>query len=315
MFILDSYLSHGLGQKVEIVRLNFIPFNFDGVITTKTFPQGVEVHGTYDDKRLYMTTKSLGGLVTVVYKNHIYRATVDSVDLKKFVELLGNKKYVQSGKINGTIFYHKRPREGYSNLKVTDAVLNGLDLNKKLSTISDALQLDFFTALTRTFDDSNSSDVTNIDHMQFDVMLEHDHFRSVDLALRTENYRLSIGGNVHKKGAIDYFDVNLIDKNGCAVITQTLEGDIRKPRIKDTRTEVVNIAQSVPSSFFGMGAQMMGYANNQNIIKDKNFMGSKKMFTEADHFVHETSKIVMPLDCSQIYNGKVKHPKNAKRDL
>ena len=37
VFILDSYLSHGLNQKVEITRLQFIPFDFDGVITTKTF--------------------------------------------------------------------------------------------------------------------------------------------------------------------------------------------------------------------------------------------------------------------------------------
>ena len=299
MFVLDAYLSHGLGQKVEIVKLNFLPFKFDGIITTKTYPQGIEVHGEYRDKRLFLTSTSLGGLVTVVYKNHIYRATVEDVELTKFIELLGNKKYVRSGKIDGTIFYHKRPREGYTKLKVSDAVLQGLDLNKKLSTINDALQLDFASAFTRTFFDDNSSEITNIDHGQFNIALRHDFIRTVDVALRTENYRLSIGGNVHKKGNIDYFDVNLLDKQGCAVITQILEGDIRKPKVKDTTTEVVNVAQSVPSSMFGISARF---------LKNNNFMGAKKIMSEADHYMQETSKIVMPMNCSVIYNGEVKHP-------
>lgn len=304
VLILDAYLSHGLGQKVEITRLEFLPFNFDGRITTKTFPQGVIVHGKYKDKRLYMTTTSLGGLVTVIYKNHIYRATVDSVDFKKFIELLGNRKYVQSGTINGTIFYHKRPRIGHTDLKVTDIVLQGLDLDKKLSTINDALQLNFGSALTRTLFDSNSSDITNIDHMQFDIALSHDHFLSTDIALRTQNYRLSIGGHVHKKGEINYFDVNLLDKNGCAVITQKLQGNIRKPKVKSTTTEVINVAQSLPSSMFGMGIQMM---------PKQKFISTKKIISEADHFMQETSKIVMPLGCSVVYDGKVKHPEGNKK--
>ncbi|MDB2562925.1 hypothetical protein N9X61_04900 [Sulfurimonas sp.] len=295
-----------MGQKVEITRLEFIPFNFDGKIVTKTFPQGVIVHGKYKDKRLYMTTTSLGGLVTVIYKNHIYRATVDSIELKKFVELLGKNKYVQSGTINGTIFYHKRPRIGHTDLKVTDVVLEGLNLDKKLSTINDALQLNFARALSRTFFDPNSSDITNIDHMQFNIALSHDHFLSTDFALRTENYRLSVGGHVHKRGQINYFDVNLLDKNGCAVVTQKLQGDIRKPKIKSTTTEVVNVAQSIPSSMFGVSINMM---NNNS------FMGAKKMMTQADNYMKETSKIVMPLDCSVIYDGKVKHPKASKIDF
>mgnify|MGYP006971737079 FL=1 len=311
VFILDSYLSHGLNQKVEITRLQFIPFDFDGVITTKTFPQGVIVHGKYKDKRLFLTTTSLGGLITMVYKNHIYRATVESVDLTTFVELLGNKKYVKAGKINGTVFYHKRPRIGHTDLKVSDAVLQGLDLDEKLSTINDALQLDFFSVFSRTFRDSNSSGITKIDHMQFDIALSHDHFLSTDFALRTENYRLSIGAHVHKKGQINYFDVNLLDKNGCAVVTQKLEGDIRKPKVKSTTTEVVNVAQSIPSSMFGIGRQILGY----NMMPQKDFMGTKKMIAEADHFMQETSKVVMPLDCSVVYDGKVKHPQNSKKDF
>ena len=315
IFVLDGYLSHALGQKVTLKRLQFIPFEFDGVITTKTFPQGVFVNGVYRDKYLYMTSTSLGGLVTIVYKDHRYKATVDSIDLKTFVEFIGSKKYIESGVINGTLYYDKRPRSGYTKLKVSDAVLHNLNLDKKLATINDALTFDFGNVISRTLFDSNSTDKTYIDHMQFNILYRKNHISTSDIALRTENYRLSIGANVHKKGQIDYFDINLLDKNGCAVVTQTLEGDVRRPRVKNTTTELVNIARTVPSSMFGMGVKMMSYANQQNVIEGENFMGSKQMMSEANNYMQETSKIVMPIDCSVVYNGEVKHPEKKEKDL
>ena len=315
IFGLDAYASHGLKQKVEFTKLEFFPFTFDGTITTKSFPQGIFVNGIYKDKRIYMTSSSLGGLITIIYKDHRYRVSVDSVDLKTFLELLGNKKYVQSGVINGSAYYDKRPRSGFTKLKVSNAVLNGLDLDKQLKTINDALHLDFANVMARTFVDTNSSDITTIDHLQFNVTLRHDNITSTDVALKTQNYRLSIGANVHKKGPIHYFDVNLLDENGCAVVTQTLQGDVRKPKVKQTTTELMNIARTLPSSMFGIGTQMMKYANKQNFIQNKNMMGSSQIMTQADHYMQDTSKIIMPLDCSVIYDGEVKHPKNKKKDL
>ena len=318
IFALDAYASHGLKQKVEFTKLNFIPFTFEGIITTKSFPQGVYVDGVYKNKRMYLTTTSLGGLITIIYKDHRYRITADSIDLKTFIELLGSKKYVNSGQINGTAYYDKRPRTGFTKLKVSDAVLYGLDLDEQLATINDALHFDFAnvlaTVMSKTVIDTNTSAITNIDHLQFNVTLRHDNITSTDFALRTDNYRLSIGANVHKKGPIHYFDVNLLDKNGCAVITQTLEGDIRKPKVKNTTTEFINIARSVPSSMFGLGSKMMRYADRQNLLKDKNMMGTKQMMEGADHYMQETSKIVMPMDCSVVYNGEVKHPQNTQKD-
>lgn len=310
IFGLDTYASHGLKQKVTFTKLNFFPFEFDGIITTKSFPQGIFVNGVYKNKRMYMTSSSLGGLITIIYKDHRYQITVDSVDLKTFVELLGNKKYVQSGVINGTAYYDKRPRTGFTKLKVSDAVLQGLDLDEQLATINDALHLDFANVMSRAFIDSNTSGITKIDHLQFNVTLRHDNITSTDFALKTNNYRLSIGANIHKKGLIHYFDVNLLDKNGCAVITQLLEGDIRKPKVKETTTEIINIARSVPSSMFGMGTQMMKYANKQNFIQDENMMGTKQMMLEADNYMQKTSEIIMPLDCSVVYSGEVKHPED-----
>ena len=52
-----------------------------------------------------------------------------------------------------------------------------------------------------------------------------------------------------------------------------------------------------------------------NMMPQKDFMGTKKMIAEADNFMQETSKVVMPLDCSVVYDGKVKHPQNSKKDF
>ena len=317
VFILDAYLSHGLGKKVEITSLNFFPFHFNGHISIKTYPKGINVHGKYTDKHLIMTTRSLGGLIRVKYRDYVYNTTVDSVDLVKFVELMGNKKYVQSGKINGTIFYEKRPRTGYTNLKVSNAVLHGLDLDKKLTTINDALQLNIQNIMSRTFlQDTNTSNITNIDHLQFNVTLKDNNITTNDFALRTERYRISVDANVYKKGPINHFHVSLIDKNGCSIITQKLKGDIRKPKVKHTSTAVVHVAKSVPSSIFGMGMKMMNYgstyAAQQKIMPAENFTMPNKMILEADYYMQETSNIVMPLDCSIVYIGSVPHPLNTQ---
>ena len=92
-----------------------------------------------------------------------------------------------------------------------------------------------------------------------------------------------------------------------------MEGDVRKPKVKATTTEFINIARSVPSSMFGLGSKMMRYADRQNIIREKNMMGTRQMMVEADHYMQETSGIVMPLDCSVVYNGEVKHPEGNQK--
>lgn len=284
----------------------------------KTYPEGIKVHGIYNGK-IKLTTTSLGGLVTIYYKDHIYNGIIESIDAVKFSKMLGNDKYIQQGKIDGTFIYHKRPRTGHTDFVATDVVLHNLNLDKQISTVNDALNFNIPSIMDRTLgDDVNSTNVTKIDHVQFDIELQDDHYNTKDIALRTEYYRVSVFASVHKRGQIKHFDVSLLDKNGCAVVTQELEGDVRHPSVKFTSSAVVHVAKSVPSSMFSMGMQMMNYGTSNGIRKrvlnDKDFESTTEMILEADHFLQKTSDIVLPNDCVIIYDGKVKHPENTEKD-
>jgi len=316
VYILEAYVSKGLKAPVEFTSMQFFPFKFKGIIHVKTFPEGIKVDGKYRDKMIVMTSRSFGGLVTVIYKHLLYTGSLKNIDAVKFSEFLGNKKYIQSGYIDGTFRYSKRSRSGETDLKARDIVLYGLDLDKKLSTINEALQFDFQKLMERAFHekDKNTTAVTHIDHLQFNTKIYYKDVLSTDIALRTQNYRLAIDGNVSKKGPINYFKVSMVDENGCAVISQTLQGDIRKPKVKKTSTEVVHIAsQTTPSSILGMGLQMINYSKNfgptQGIMKNANMQITEDMILQADHFIQDTSKIVMPNDCNIVYVGRVEHPK------
>jgi hypothetical protein len=282
----------------------------------KTFPEGIYVHGKYRDKRIIMTSRSFGGLTTVIYKHLHYTGSLKNIDAVKFAEFLGNKKYVKSGKVNGTFTYSKRSRSGETDVKATDIVLHGLDLDKKLSTIHEALNFDFGGLMNRAFhdQDQNTTAVTLIDHLQFNTRVFYRDVISTDIALRTQNYRLAVDGNVSKKGPINHFKVSMVDEKGCAILAQSLEGDIRKPKVKKTHTEIVHLAsQSVPSSMLGIGLQMINYgkdfAPTQSIMNDKNMKITEDMILRADHYIQDTSKIVMPNECSIVYIGQVEHPK------
>lgn len=305
---------------MEFTSFDFFPLEFDGIIRPKTFPQGIYVHGKYRDQRIIMTSRSFGGLTTVIYKHLQYTGTLKNIDAVIFSEFLGNKKYIQSGQVNGTFSYSKRSRSGETNIKASNLLLYGLDLDKKLSTINDALHFNIESLLSRAFvGENNNTEITKIDHLQFNTNVHYRDVTSTDIALRTANYRISIDGNVSKKGPINYFKVSMIDENGCAIISQKLKGDIRKPKVKSTKTEIVHIAsKAIPSSMFGMGIQMINYGKNfaptQAIMTDKNMRITEDMILQADHYMQDTSKIVMPNDCSIVYVGQVPHPENTEKD-
>ena len=103
----------------------------------------------------------------------------------------------------------------------------------------------------------------------------------------------------------------MIDRNGCSYVTQRFNGNIQEPEMK-TSTALVNVLKSTPRTMFGMGRQMMRYgtkytAQKTNIINE-DFQMTSYVLSESDYLFNNASKIVLPMDCKSIYDGKVKHP-------
>ncbi len=327
IYFLEKSLTKSMKKNVEITSFSFYPLQLDAIITVENLPEGVIVHAEYAGGlsikpksigKYIITSTSLGGFVHIDYEHYTYNIKVIDVDFKKLAIIFEDKKIVKSGKVNGTMVYYKKPRTGSSNLKITEVVLNMPDIDKTLTNVNDALNFNLVHLFSVNVDKSKKlPKETKVDHFQFDITLRNDMITAKDVALRTKNYRISIVANLHKKGAIKYFYTYLLDKNGCSIVTQSFSGNIRDPERK-TSTSVVNVVQSSPTSFFGMGQQMMRYGNKyseQAGFKSQSKQMSSYMIKESDYLFGNVSKIVLPQDCSVIYRGIVKHPADPKKAL
>lgn len=309
-------------RDVEITSLNLYPLELDGIISVENFPGGVKVHAKYTGRpslkpksigKINITSESLGGFVDIDYEFYIFDIKVHDVDFKKLAIILGDTHVVKSGIVNGTMVYNKRPKIGDTDLKVTEVVLNIPDVDKTVTNVNDAINLNVFHLLSHNLNKKKKKfkPTTDVDHFQFDVEYHDGNFTAVDVALRTRDYRIAFLGQVHREGGIEAFNAYLIDKNGCSYVTQKFTGNIQEPEMK-TSTAFVNVLRSTPKTMFGMGKQMMRYgtkytAQQTNIINE-DFQMTSYALRESDYLFNNVSKVVLPMDCKVIYDGKVEHP-------
>lgn len=154
--------------------------------------------------------------------------------------------------------------------------------------------------------------LTQVDKAQFDFELKDKTLYTNDIALRNDEFRIVLIGNAHRRGKINTMKVHLVDKRGCAMVSQTIKGTIQDPRITHTSTKVVKAVRSSPSSFFGFGKRFMDYgrryAPKQQYFSKKDLRMSSDIMESGDYMFHYASKEVLPKDCKVIYNGKIDHP-------
>jgi hypothetical protein len=93
---------------------------------------------------------------------------------------------------------------------------------------------------------------------------------------------------------------------------------INNPITQGATKTVVNIAQTVPSAIFWTTEDVFDYSTKtidqvasfgmQNILQsDKQIHITSKINSRGQSILNNTSKLV-PINCSVIYTGKVKHP-------
>jgi hypothetical protein len=326
-------LSKSLKSDVKITKLVLYPLEIDAMIYPKNYPEGIEANAKYiggpslkpkSIGKILITSESLGGLVNIIFEKNIYDVTVKDVDFKKLAKLLNDKKkVVQAGIVNGKILYHKKTREGKTDLKATEVVLDVDDIDQTITSINDALNLNFLTLLINNVDKNQKKkfDLTDVSHFQFDIFYKQERFISHDVALKTDKYRIALNGDIHKQGNINLLDMYLLDKNGCALVTQKFSGTL-KEYDSDIYTSIVTakkVVDSTPKSFWSFGRDMMEYgskyAAEQTGFKKQNEQMTSYVLKESDKYFNNASKIVMPSNCQVIYDGKVKHPngKNASK--
>ena len=159
--------------------------------------------------------------------------------------------------------------------------------------------------------------------MQLNTSLDDKLLTLNDVALSTDNFLVSADGRIKQNGDIKYLKLNILDKNGCAIIEQELKGNIKKPSAVNTTTAIIGLASKIPSSLLGTGKKLVNFSTktidgiasfalNTTHISDEKVSLTSDITQRTGSILKSTSDIVLPNECKVIYRGKVKHPKQMK---
>ncbi len=319
--VVESF-SYSDGDIKSDFNISIKELKYYKALTKKEFFGPVNIVGKYSDK-LNVTSQSLGGETRLIFDDNKITVQLDSLKLSKIKYLIGEKTFIDKGLVNGKINYDLNKKIGDSDINIKNIVLNGIDLNKKLSTINDALGLNVVDLTKRYVKDFRKSDEqTKIKHLQLNLALKDETAKLNDVAFSTSDFRIVALGDIKDDGKIKELELSIVDEQGCAVMSQSLAGDIEDPKVKETTTAIVSIVQSVPSSLWGTGVKILDYATDAidstteyamdkthiSSLTDKKINLTSNIKSSASFLRKNTSDIVMPNNCKVIYNGKVKNP-------
>jgi len=329
----DKLVVHSFSYEKEQVKSEFL---FDvqelylyRALMANPFRGPMRIEGTYKDA-LKIKTNSLGGELKFVLDKQIASLNLKKVDVTKVTKLIEQDGIFSRGVIDGNATYNIKEKTAKTNLVLKSATLNGINIDAKISSFNDALGLNVVNmskSILSNFTDANTSH-TEIEHLQFDATLKNKNVKLDDVAFRTNKFLIAAIGDFEQNGDINSLDVSIVDKQGCAIITQALRGNIKDPKAAETTSTLVNIAERVPKSILKTGRKILNFGTetiddvasfgiNQILRTDANISITSDVISESSSLIESTSdfirpNIIMPKGCSVIYDGKVIHPKNLK---
>jgi len=276
---------------------------------------------------LHINTKSFGGELDVTLdKSHIL-VNIDKVQANKVAYLFDKNSSIESGIIDGIANYEIKQKKATTEIVVKDAIIRGVDIDKKLEGIDDLLGLNVVnmskSIISHYFNEKKR--VSKISQLQLDLSLEDNNIKLDDIAIRTREFLIVVQGNLKDNGDIKKLDVSIVDKNGCAIVTQALSGNIKEPKIANTTSNLVNIVQGVPTSILKTANKIIHFGTesvdgiasfgfNKIFRSDANISITSDLVSKSRSIIQFGSDMIMPSGCKVIYSGKVMHPANSKKD-
>ncbi len=290
------------------------------IITKVDMKGALKVRGKYD-KNLLITTPSLGGKLEVELEKDALFMTLHALELQKIDNMFNKDALFEKGIVSGSISYHIPAKSASSYISISDAVLNGVDLDAKLSKLEGTLGLNIVQLgreTLKTFEYSKQQ--TTIQKVQINLSLNHKIIKLNDVAFATKKFRIAALGSIHDNGEIIQLSVNILDKQGCAILTQELSGNIRSPQVTNSSGALIDMVTHMPSAVLNTGRKLIDFgtksvdkvstfAINTTRISDKKISLTNDIVHGADTLITDTSTIVLPRGCKVIYRGKVKQPK------
>jgi hypothetical protein len=331
----DKLVVNSFSYENEQVKSEFLfdvqELNLYRALMANTFRGPMRIDGTYQDA-LNIKTNSLGGELKFVLNKKIASLNLESVDATKVAKLVEQEGILSSGIIDGNATYDIKEKTAKTDIALTSAVLNGINIDEKISNVNNAMGLNVLSmskSIFSSFSDVNQSH-TNINHLQLNATLKDKNIKLDDVAFRTDKFLIAAIGDFEQNGDINSLDVSIVDKQGCSIITQALSGNIKDPKAAETTSTIVNIVERVPTSILKTGRKILNFGTetiddvasfgvNQVFRTDANISITSDVISESSSLIESTSdfirpNIIMPKGCNVIYDGKVIHPKNLKKE-
>lgn len=272
------------------------------------------------DKYLTINTPSLGGDLELNLDKDVLFIKFDSLELTKIDNMLNMDSLFDSGYLDGNIHYHKPTESADTYIVASNTTLNGIDLDEKLVNIQDTIGLNVVNIGHSIFKNfQNSKKETKIKQLQLNISLNNKNIQLNDVALSTKKFRIVALGNIKDDGNITNLDINIVDKHGCAILTQDLIGNIISPKVANTTGAVFDIVSHMPSAILNTGKKVINFGTtsvdsiasfviNSSQITDKQVSLTTDITKKSTSIITNTSDIILPNECKVIYNGKIKHP-------
>ena len=221
---------------------------------------------------------------------------VTDISATEFLRMIDSDEYL-GGNISYTLNLNfksfdwaeaKKTANGSVLITGNNITYFGLDLDKKLEEYKITEQFDIWEVgaifLAGPYGSAFSSGLnyssllqnyqgeqTMVEQLHADWKIKNGIARAHDVALRTAKYRIAATGSLDlTRDSFDNFSLSMLDKNGCTVFSQTLNGQFSDPE---------------SSSFAIKGVKMRSVADIQKLL----MMPSKR-------------------SCSPVYSGTVAHP-------
>ena len=277
---------------------------------------------------LIMNTSSLGGNIQMTLKDKDLQVDIQNVEAVKIGRLIKQEGSSETGRLNGVVTYNLEKKMGKTRLRAENITVKGIDIDKSLKELKDALGLNIFamgdTLIKKRFsknDDMNLS--THIKAMEFDVDITPDLVISKDIALATEYARFAIDMDLKHNGDIKDFEIAILDHQGCAIIQQKLKGNIKDPKIVNSTGSAVVIIGKAPKEILNTGGKLISagaglvdsaasFIWKKGLRQDSEVTLVEDTLTKGGNIFSSGKDMVVSGECKIFYSGKVKHTERLK---
>ena len=298
------------------------------------------------EQQVTLNTDSFGGNINLIATYQNINLEAETIELDKVIQFLDLNSSLKSGtadiyaEINDeNLLEHNISRlKAEISIDARDLVLYGIEVDDNINHLRDFNDINIFTGnfpgksiatsiLKAPVDLVQEKNIatSKIGHVRIDGYIENGQLYLYDCALSTEENRIAA------KGVIDlnttdfhYFQIGLLQENGCTFFTQDVLGSVKEPDIELSKTSfalitgTVKSVGSVAKNTLNLGTKIISKAGSLTsdiidgttgyipVVNKVTGAVSSTVTTITD--VPDATNTLLSNECIPFYRGMVQHP-------